>query len=211
MQIFRYFFIMKQPSEPIAGSSFVIGEQTLFDGRFLALHLIQYQDQDGIKRSWESAVRVASTPAVMILPIIKPDTDVVVIRQFRPPTGKYIWETPAGLIDPGEDAGAAALRELAEETGFSGKLQKVLPPSFSSSGLSGESVYLAFVEIDGNEYPPDRVLQTDFDESENIAAFRVKAAELNKFLLSAIERGDGVDSKLLLISEFYAGDFPGNR
>ena len=182
-------------------------ENTLYSGNYLALDLINYTDEKGVKRTWESAVRTRSTPAVMILPVIRPDNEVVIIRQFRPPTHRYMWETPAGLIDPGEEPAAAALRELAEETGYCGRLCKILPPSFSSSGLSGESVYLAFVEIDGREYPPERVLQTHFDECENITSFRVKFEQLNDFLLKAMANGDGVDSKLLLISEFYAGGF----
>ncbi|MBE6380134.1 MAG: NUDIX hydrolase [Lentisphaerae bacterium] len=187
-------------------ASFATGEKTLYRGRFLALNLIDYTDQDGVERSWESAVRTPPTPAVMVLPIIKPDNEIVIIRQFRPPTKRYVWETPAGLIDPGEDPAHAALRELAEETGFSGKLLKILPPTFSSSGLSGESVYMAFAEINGLEYPPERQLTTDFDESENISTHRVKLSELNTFLLEAIDRGDGVDSKLLLFSEIYNSD-----
>lgn len=179
----------------------VSDKKVLYKGNFLALELVSYRDEEDRERCWEAAVRNPPTPAVMILPVIKPDNEVVVIRQFRPPTGRYVWETPAGLIDPGESAADAALRELAEETGYSGKLLKVLPPSFSSSGLSGESVYMAFVEIDGAEYPPDRQLQTDFDESENITTHRVKLTELNDFLLQAVSRGDGVDSKLLLYSE----------
>ena len=186
-------------------SSHIVGEKVLHKGNFIALKLLDYIDEDGVKRNWESAVRISSTPAVMILPIIRPDNEILVIRQFRPPTGRYVWETPAGLIDPGEDAGCAALRELAEETGFTGKLLKVLPPSFSSSGLSGESVYLAFVEIDGKLYPPERKLTTCFDESENITSHRIKMTELNAFLLDAVNNGDGVDSKLLLISEMYSG------
>ncbi len=183
-------------------------EKLLYAGKYLALNLIDYIDQDGVARTWEAAVRNPPTPAVMILPIIKPDNEVVIIRQFRPPAKRYVWETPAGLIDPGEEPGNAALRELAEETGFSGRLLKVLPPSFSSSGLSGESVYMAFVEINGREYPPERKLETNFDESENIATSRVKLHELNKFLLDAVERGDGVDSKLLLFSEIYSAVNP---
>ncbi len=186
-------------------NSFITGEKVLCEGRFLALHLLEYTDQDGRERTWESAVRTRSTPAVMILPLIKPDNEVLIIRQFRPPTGRYVWETPAGLLEPGEDPGEAALRELQEETGYSGRLLKVLPPSFSSSGLSGESVYLAIVEINGNDYPPERKLVTDFDDSEFITSCRVKTSELNSFLLNAVERGDGVDSKLLLYSEFATG------
>ncbi len=181
--------------------AFVSGEKMLYAGKYLALKLLSYTNEEGRELVWESAVRNPVTPAVMILPEIKPDNEVVVIRQFRPATGRYVWETPAGLIDPGEDPAAAALRELAEETGFSGRLTKILPPSYSSSGLSGENVYMAFVEIDGAEYPPERRLETDFDDSENIATYRVKKCELNKFLLDAVAEGDGVDSKLLLYSE----------
>ena len=181
----------------------ITGENVLCSGRFIALHRLNYIDDRNIERTWESAVRVNSTPAVMVLPVIKPDNEIVLIRQFRPPTGRYMWETPAGLIDPGEDVATAALRELAEETGFSGTVTRLLPASYSTAGLSGESVYMAFVEIDGTLYPPERQLQTDFDESENIVTYRVKRSELNKFLLDAISRGDAVDSKLLLYSEIY--------
>ncbi|MBR2357749.1 MAG: NUDIX hydrolase [Lentisphaeria bacterium] len=178
----------------------ITGKKTLYSGKFLALELLDYTNEFDRQLTWESAVRVNSTAAVMILPHIMPDDELVIIRQFRPPTGRYVWETPAGLIDPGEDPAAAALRELKEETGFSGKITGILPFSFSSSGLSGESVYMAFVEIDGRDYPPERQLETDFDEAENIASFRVKRTQLHDFLQDAVKRGDGVDSKLLLYS-----------
>lgn len=179
----------------------VIEKKSLYAGNYLALELLSYQHDDGRILSWESAVRNPSVSAVMILPEIKPDNEIVIIRQFRPPTGRYVWETPAGLIDPGEDPADAALRELEEETGYTGKLVKILPESFSSSGLSGESVYMAFVEIDGTLYPPERKLTTNFDDSESISTYRIKRAELNSFLLQKVAEGDGVDSKLLLYSQ----------
>ncbi len=179
----------------------IVEKQTIHSGKYLALELLKYQHDDGRILTWESAVRTNSTPAVMILPEIKPDNEIVVIRQFRPPTGRYMWETPAGLIDPGEDPADAALRELEEETGYTGKLTRILPPSYSTAGLTGENVYMAFVEINGNDYPPERQLVTDFDDSESIAACRIRKSELNAFLLQKIAEGDGVDSKLLLYSE----------
>ena len=179
----------------------IVEKKRLYSGKFLALELLSYEHDDGRLLSWEAAVRNPSVSAVMILPEIKPDDEIIVIRQFRPPTGKYTWETPAGLIDPGEDPAVAALRELKEETGYSGKLTRLLPPSYSTAGLTGESVYMAFVEIDGKEYPPERQLATDFDDSESITTYRIKKSELNDFLLNKISEGDGVDSKLLLYSE----------
>ena len=46
------------------------------------------------------------------------------MTQFRPPIEKLSIELPAGLIDPGESAGEAALRELKEETGYTGVEEK---------------------------------------------------------------------------------------
>ena len=43
---------------------------------------------------------------------------VVLIRQYRYPLGGYVYELPAGLVDPGEDYHTAAIRELKEETGL---------------------------------------------------------------------------------------------
>ena len=40
--------------------------------------------------------------------------ETMLVRQFRPPMGADTIELPAGLLDPGEDAATAALRELKE-------------------------------------------------------------------------------------------------
>src|SRR4051812_34167061 len=47
-----------------------------------------------------------------------PDGRIALISQFRPAIGDYVWELPAGAIDPGETPEAACRRELAEETGL---------------------------------------------------------------------------------------------
>lgn len=48
------------------------------------------------------------------------DDRIVMLRQFRPGDARVHLEIPGGLIDPGEDPVAAAVRELAEETGYVG-------------------------------------------------------------------------------------------
>jgi 8-oxo-dGTP pyrophosphatase MutT (NUDIX family) len=52
---------------------------------------------------------------------LTPDERVVLIRQYRVGTAKVCLEIPGGMVDPGEDAEAAAARELVEETGYTAR------------------------------------------------------------------------------------------
>lgn len=71
---------------------------------------------------------------------------VLVLRQYRHPIGRRLWELPAGLLDfPGEDRLAAARRELAEEAHLAADDWRILVDAYTSPGISDESVriYLA--------------------------------------------------------------------
>ena len=67
---------------------------------------------------------------------------VVLIRQYRYPLGGYVYEFPAGLVEPGEDMLAAGIREMYEETGLSftpveaGSYSR---PFFTTIGMTDES------------------------------------------------------------------------
>ncbi len=67
------------------------------------------------------------------------DDQVLMIRQYRHPVGRLLWEVPAGLRDvDGEPAHLTAQRELLEETGFRAREWNVLADYFSSPGISTE-------------------------------------------------------------------------
>ncbi len=56
---------------------------------------------------------------IAIYPVWKEEPDkIVMIRQYRYPLDAWLYELPAGLIDEGEDAKQAAVREMKEETGL---------------------------------------------------------------------------------------------
>ena len=77
------------------------------------------------------------------------------MRQYRLPAGKYLWERPAGKIDPGENAARAAKRELVEETGFRAKKWKKLTEFFPSPGYVEEkmTIFLATGLTAGEAHP----------------------------------------------------------
>lgn len=70
---------------------------------------------------------------------------VLLERQYRHAAGDYLWELPAGRIDPGEEALHAAKRELLEETGYTAQKWRRILKFYASPGFVAEtmSVYLA--------------------------------------------------------------------
>ena len=168
---------------------------TLAEGCFLRMELVGFTDERGRKRTWEAVGRVRTSGAALIVPRIVPDDLYVLIRQFRAPARKYVIEFPAGLIEPGEGAEATAVRELYEETGYEGRVVRVLDSGISSPGLSDETVSMVVMEIDGERYrtaPP----VAHPEDSESIEIFTVPAGELAEFVASRQALGDGIDIKL---------------
>lgn len=83
----------------------------------------------------------------------------VLVRQYRYPLGKYLWEFPAGGREPGESFPQAARRELAEEVSLHPRRLKKLAAFYPTPGVSGEEMHLylatnlapAFAEKDEDE------------------------------------------------------------
>jgi 8-oxo-dGDP phosphatase len=83
--------------------------------------------------------------AVAVLALDAADR-ILMIRQYRHPVGRLLWEIPAGLRDvAGEDPWATAQRELVEEAGYRARDWRLLVDYYSSPGFSTERlrVYLA--------------------------------------------------------------------
>lgn len=79
--------------------------------------------------------------AAAMVPLLD-DGKVVLIRQYRHAVGKFLWEIPAGTLEPGEEAVECARRELAEETGYEAarfdKLAEILP----APGYTDEHIHI---------------------------------------------------------------------
>ena len=82
---------------------------------------------------------------------------VLLERQYRHAAGDYLWELPAGRIDPGENELAAAKRELIEETGYRADHWRRILKFYASPGFVAETmaVFLATGLRRGEAEPED--------------------------------------------------------
>ena len=105
---------------------------------------------------------------------------VVLIRQFRYPLGGYVYELPAGLVDPGENYHVAALRELKEETGLELKPLEVdeiyQKPYFTTVGMTDESCGTVY------GYASGEVSKRYMEDSEEIEVVLADRKEVERIL-----------------------------
>jgi ADP-ribose pyrophosphatase len=80
---------------------------------------------------------------------------VLLVRQYRLPAQASLWELPAGRLDAGETALAAAKRELVEETGYRARTWKKLLSFYVSPGYVSEkmTIFLATNLTEGEAEP----------------------------------------------------------
>ena len=130
----------------------------------------------------------------------KKDPLVLVERQFRHAAGQFLYEVPAGTMDPGEDRLEAAKRELLEETGYrAGKWTKLVR-YFASPGFLGEwmQIFLAEDLTPGEAHP---------EEDESLELQLVPLSEL----LRLIDAGKIQDGKTLITLMYYSRNFAPKR
>jgi ADP-ribose pyrophosphatase len=111
-------------------------------GAFVALRTDEVRTPDGdvVPRD------VVEHPGAAAVVALDAAGQVLLIRQYRHPVGRLLWEVPAGLRDVrGEPLLTTAQRELREETGYAAKSWHVLVDSYTSPGILTERlrVYLA--------------------------------------------------------------------
>ena len=103
---------------------------------------------------------------------------VVLIRQYRYPLGDYVYEFPAGLVEEGEEMGAAGVREMYEETGLTftpvdaGCSSRRL---FTTVGMTDESCGMVFGYCSGT---PTSIHEEASEEIQVILADRGEAKRI---------------------------------
>lgn len=122
----------------------------IHEGKFITRYDIDYTTDDGQTKIYEM---ISRNPDMHTLADIQnPHIDAVVLiisdeshehmlvdREFRPAAGSWVYNFPAGLIDPGETPEMSARRELKEETGLDLiSIEDIIGASYSAIGFSNE-------------------------------------------------------------------------
>ena len=180
---------------PDIGQSRLLKENLLYSGSWTEMVEFKYEDEEKTVRKWEALHRKKQTPAVIVIAQLKPSNRYILIRQFRPPSKSYILEFPAGLLDIGEDFQSAAKRELLEETGYSGKIEKQSPVLFSSPGIISETFSFVNVSVDENNYK-NEIPMAKGEPGEFITVFLKYPEEIQEFFTNESKQGVLFDAKL---------------
>jgi len=123
---------------------------------------------------------------------------ILLVRQYRLPARQFLWELPAGTVDPGEKPLQTARRELVEETGYRAKKWTKLAEFYPSPGFLSEkmTIYLATGLTAGEPKPM---------EDERIATRWFKAAELDEMIRTGKIQDAKTNVGFLRWKRYFAG------
>ncbi len=150
-----------------------ISEEVVFKGNLLKVILRKVIVNDNRETYREI---VYHPGAVGIIPLTK-ENKLILVKQYRSPFEDYLIEIPAGKLKENENPLECAKRELLEETGFSGEMEKIGIYS-TSPGFSNELIYIFLCK--NAEYETDRYKK--IGEIENLIFLNID--EANKLLLT---------------------------
>jgi ADP-ribose diphosphatase len=139
----------------------LISSRTVYRGPVFWVTTDNVQEPGGV-RARRDVIHHSGSVVVLAVEDSRATPRVLLERQYRHAANDYLWELPAGRIDPGEEALPAAKRELLEETGYTAAHWRRILHFYASPGFVAEtmSVYMATGLQAGAAHPePDEVIR----------------------------------------------------
>ncbi len=134
----------------------LVSSKVVYNGPVFWVTTDHVQEPGGVKAR-RDLIHHSGSIVVLAVDDTRSTPRVLLERQYRHAAGDYLWELPAGRIDPGENELAAAKRELIEETGYRATHWRRILKFYASPGFVAETmaVYLATGLSAGEAEPED--------------------------------------------------------
>jgi len=134
----------------------LVSSQTVYEGPVFWVTTDHVQEPGGVEVR-RDLIHHSGSVVVLAVDDSHSTPRVLLERQYRHAAGNYLWELPAGRIDPGEKELKAAQRELIEETGYRARHWRRILKFYASPGFVAEtmSVYLATGLREGEAEPEE--------------------------------------------------------
>ena len=156
-----------------------------FNGRIFTVT----QDRVTLPNGRTVTMEVVRHPGSVVLLPLADNTHIVLIRQYRHALDRWIWELPAGSLEPGEDPAAAAARECEEEIGLVPNTVEFAGSWYPTPGFCTE--VMNYYRLIGLHAPSPDQPTAEKDEDEDIRVKQFSIAEAREL----VRRGDVVDLK----------------
>jgi ADP-ribose pyrophosphatase len=171
--------------------------KTVYDGGFLSIKRRVVVFSNGKEKIFEYCVRPDS---VTILPFDNKGR-LLLIREFRYESNKYVWFLPAGSVGKEERPLLAAKRELQEETGFGAKRWKKI---FRRSSGSNFILWHVHVFVAKGLFPSKK----EGDEEFAVEVVPIKLSEAVKMALNGTIENEFISYHIIRFNEMLkAGEF----
>jgi ADP-ribose pyrophosphatase len=134
----------------------LLSSRTVYRGPVFWVTTDHVEEPGGV-RARRDLIHHSGSVVVLAVDDSKSTPRVLLERQYRHAAKDYLWELPAGRIDPGEPELKAAKRELLEETGYTAKSWRRILRFYASPGFVAETmaVFLATGLRAGEAQPED--------------------------------------------------------
>jgi ADP-ribose pyrophosphatase len=136
----------------------LLSTKRIYTGKVLKLDL----DTVALPNGRTTELEILRHPGASAVVPIKEDGRVVLIRQLRHAAGGFIYEIPAGKLDPQEDPRVCAARELEEEVGYCAGHLELLTSIWTAPGFTDEVIYIFLgtkLEVGKQNLDQDEVLE----------------------------------------------------